>query len=80
MLAKKLGEVVFTEMRGNKAQIRKFTAADEDFVTEHVNFLPKDESHYGRRKNNKEYLSQNINRLYRAIKGKYSVSNITYKF
>jgi len=80
--AKKKGEVVFTEKRGNKAQRSKFTAADVDLVTEHVNSFPRDESHYGRRKSNKEYLSQdlNINRLYLAYKEKYSDSNVTYKF
>lgn len=80
--AKKNGEVVFTEKRCNKAQKSKFTAADVDFVIDHVNSFPRDESHYERRKSNKVYLSQdlNINRLYRAFKEKYSDSNITYKF
>lgn len=79
--AKKKGEVAYTEKRGNKAQRSKFTVADVDLVIEHVNSFPRDESHYGRKKSNKEYLSQdlNINRLYRAFKEKYSDSNITYK-
>lgn len=50
--AKKNGEV-FSEKRGNKAQRSKFTAADVDFVIDHVNSFPRDESHYGRRKSNK---------------------------
>lgn len=80
--AKKNGEVVFKEKRGNKAQNSKFSAADVDLIIEHVNSFPRNESHYGRRKSNKEYLSQdlNISRLYRAFKDRHQDSNITYKF
>lgn len=78
--AKKKGEVVFTEKRGSKAPRSKFTAADVDHVTEHVYSFPRDESHYGRRKSNKECLSKglNINSLYRVFYGKYPDSNITF--
>jgi len=53
-----------------------------ELVTEHVNSFLRDESHYGRRKSNKEYLSQdlNIDMLYCAYKKKYSESNVTYKY
>lgn len=53
----KNGEVVYNEKRSNRAQNSKFSAADVDLIIEHVNFLLNNESHYGRRKSNKEYLS-----------------------
>lgn len=77
--AKKKGEVLFTEKRDNKAQKSKFTAADVDLITEHVNAFPRGESHYERRKSSKEYLSQdlNISRLYLAFKERHPNSKIT---
>ncbi|XP_025201725.1 uncharacterized protein LOC112599159 [Melanaphis sacchari] len=77
--AKKKGEVVFTEKRGNKSR-SKFTVVDVNLITEHVNSFSRDESHYVRRMNNKEFLRQdlNINSLYHAYKEKYSDTNVTY--
>jgi hypothetical protein len=47
-----------------------------------VNSFPKDESHYGRKKSQKEYLSQdlNISRLFRSFKDKFPDSPVTYRF
>lgn len=58
VVRKKKGDIVYTETRGNKEKRSKFTASDKDLIIEHVNSYPRDESHYGRKKSQKEYLSQ----------------------
>ncbi|KAE9536991.1 hypothetical protein AGLY_006798 [Aphis glycines] len=68
---------------GNIIQNRsKFTDADKNLIIEHVNSFPRDESHYGRKKSKKEYLSQdlNISRLFRSFKDKFPDSPVTYRF
>lgn len=51
-------------------------------VIQHISNFPREVSHYGRMKSNREYLSQdlNINRLYRSFKGIYPNTDITYRF
>ena len=60
----------------------KYTTADRTLVKNHINSLPRQESHYGRAKSNKEYLSPelNINRLYNSFKDKFPETNISSKY
>lgn len=58
--AKKRGDVVYREKRGNKKKNRKYTPEDEQAVIDHVNSLPKQKSHYTRAKNDKDYLSEDL--------------------
>lgn len=80
--AKKRGDIVYTERRGNKKQHRKYTEDDENRIVNHINSFPKEESHYTRAKNSKEYLSQDLNyhKLYQAFMEIYSNCSVTYRF
>lgn len=80
--AKKSGDVVYKEKRGNKKKMRKFTENDEELVIEHIQSFPREQSHYSRLKTQKEYLSSdlNMNRLYLAFKEKYPQTEISYRY
>lgn len=80
--AKKSGEVVYVEKRGNKVKNRKYTEEDEQCVITHINAFPRDESHYSRARSSKEYLSQDlsINSLYKSFKLAYPDKNISHRF
>lgn len=79
---KQTGNPMYTENRGNKIKHRKFSESDKQTVCEHINSIPREISHYGRTKTNREYLSSdlNITRLYRSFKKKYPDTPITYRF
>lgn len=68
--AKKRGDVVYVERRGNKKKNRKYSPDDEKAVIDHVNSFPKQKSHYTRAKNDRDYLSEDLNyhRMYLAFK------------
>lgn len=79
---KQMGNPIYTEKRGNKTEHRKYTVQDENLVVEHVNSIPREVSHYGRNKSEKEYLSPdlNISRLFKAFKEKYPNAQISERF
>lgn len=79
---KKLGEVTYTERRGNKGNNKKYTDEDTQRVVDHVNSIPRKESHYCRAKTGKEYLSQDlsINRLHRAFNKEHGANMVSYRF
>lgn len=60
----------------------KFTENDRELVREHINTIPREESHYSRAKSAKEYTSPdlNLNRLHKAFLQKHPESLVTYKF
>lgn len=68
--AKKKGDIVYNEQRGNKKKNRKYALEDEQAIIDYVNSLPKQKSHYTRAKNDKDYLSEdlNFNRMFQAFK------------
>ncbi|XP_039276452.1 uncharacterized protein LOC120349791 isoform X1 [Nilaparvata lugens] len=80
--AKKSGDIVYIERRGNKKQHRKYSELDEQQIVNHINSFPKEESHYTRAKNSNEYLSQDLNysKLFFAFKELHPNSLITIRF
>ncbi|CAH2207420.1 jg21599, partial [Pararge aegeria aegeria] len=78
----KNGELTYEEKRGNKIKHRKYSEDIVKLIKEHVATFPREESHYGRARSQKEYLSPdlNINRLYNAFKVLHPDITITYKF
>lgn len=78
---KKSGQSVFKDKRGGVRNV-KYKMQDRVMVRNHINSFPKEVSHYGRGKDEKEYLSPdlNINRLFQAFQLKYPETKITYKF
>lgn len=78
---KKEGKVVYKEKRGGPKHI-KYKMNDRVLIREHINSFPREESHYGRNLNEKEFLSPdlNVSRLFTAFKTKYPESNIDKKF
>lgn len=83
---KKMGCAAYRDERGKNPQShahkRKYSEDDRSLVKQHINSFPREESHYGRTKTRKEYLSSdlNVSRLYLAFKGLYPDSNITQKY
>ena len=80
--AKKKGDFVYVEKRGNKKKNRKYSPEDEKSVVDHVNSFPKQKSHYTRAKNDRDYLSEdlNFNRMYLAFKEIYPESEIKPRY
>lgn len=79
---KKAGNIGHVD--GRLAYVKKFkyNLDDRKSVQDHINSLPRDESHYGRGKSSKQYLSPelNISRLYMAYKDKYTDTKISCKY
>lgn len=78
---KKEGQVIYKEKRGGAKNL-KYTMNDRIQIRDHINSFPKEESHYGRKQNEKEYLSPdlNVSRLFTAFKIKYPESKVEQKF
>jgi hypothetical protein len=81
-LKKKNGQTTCEEKRGNKKKNRKYTIDDEIKIKAHVNSFPKEESHYGRSRSQKEYLSPDLNkhRLFLAYKIVEPMTKVSYKY
>ena len=83
---KKEGCFVYEDMRGlnpnSNEHKRKFTDNDRNLVRAHVNSFPRHESHYGRHRSSREYLTPDLNkhRLFQTFKEKYPDSAITYRY
>ena len=80
---KKKGLTTYKETRGNKTKHRKYSEEIEKHVIEHMNLFPREQSHYSRRKTQKEYLSPdlNVHRMFKAYeKSSSSDSKVTYRF
>lgn len=78
---KKAGDTIFKDKRGG-LKTYKYTFHDRKIVREHINSFPRDESHYGRKKSNKEYLSSDLSlpMLYKAFLAKFPDSQIKIEF
>lgn len=78
---KKAGEITYKDKRGGPTSF-KYTNQDRQLVKNHINSFPRDDSHYGRGKSEKEYLSSDLNvtKLFEAFKIKYPDSEIKIKF
>lgn len=78
---KKNGEVVFEEKRGKFAKPRKLNSEVIEKIKQHINSIPRSESHYSRAKSTKEYLSPdlNIHRLFQAFKSANPSINVSYR-
>ncbi|KAJ8964388.1 hypothetical protein NQ314_004957 [Rhamnusium bicolor] len=76
----KSAEVIYKDMR-TRTTSSKFTKNDRRFVKEHINSIPREESH-SRAKSAKKYMSPhlNTNRLHKAFLLKYPESLVTYNF
>ena len=61
---------------------KKYSNADRDLVVEFINQIPRDESHYGRKDTNKEYLSSDLNyhSLHREFSRVYPNSPVKVDF
>lgn len=80
---KKKGHLVYVEGRGNKKKFRKYTPVDESNIKNHIESLPKQDSHYTRVKNaDKEYLSEDLSysRLHKSYKELYLNTKVTLRF
>ncbi|KAL4126288.1 hypothetical protein QTP88_010510 [Uroleucon formosanum] len=82
----KKGEISFVSQSGKNPKShehrRKYGEESRNSVIMHVMQFPREESHYSRPKNSKEFLSPdlNISRLYNAYKLQYPDSNISIQF
>nr|CAH7718764.1 unnamed protein product [Callosobruchus chinensis] len=63
---KKMGDTTFTDKRSNNKP-SKFTNEDRQLIHQHINSIPRDDSHYSRAKSDNQFLSPdlNIQRLYK---------------
>ena len=58
---KKNGISVYVDNRKGNAHRKTFNDSDQQKIKDHINSFPRDESHYGRAKSCKEYLSPDLN-------------------
>lgn len=83
---KKAGCVTYVDKRGknpaSQLHRKKFTDDHKSAVILHISGFPSEESHYGRSKSSKQYLSPdlNIHRLYLHFKTLNTNSPVTYKY
>lgn len=83
---KKLGHVAYSDGRGKTPSShkhkQKYTDDDWNLVREHIQSFPRQESHYGRNKSSREYLSSDLNfhRMHIAFTGKHPESKVEYRF
>ena len=68
--------------RKGNAHRKTFNDSDQQKIKDHINSFPRDESHYGRAKSCKEYLSPdlNVSRMYNSYKALYPQTSVSYKF
>lgn len=80
--AKKKRDFVYVEKRGNKKKNRKYSPDDEKAIVDHVNSFQKQKSHYTRAKNDRDYLSEDINynRMYLAFKELYPGTEVKPRY
>nr|CAH7751374.1 unnamed protein product [Callosobruchus chinensis] len=76
-----MGDTTFTDKRSNNKP-SKFTNEDRQLIHQHINSIPRDDSHYSRAKSDKQFLSPdlNIHRLYKSFLQKNKTSTVSYKF
>lgn len=78
---KKIGETVYSEKRGKFPKAKKFNEEHRRQIVEHINCIPRCESHYSRAKTSREYLSPDLNlhRLFKSFQLQNPNTLITYR-
>lgn len=76
-----MGDTVYVEKRGKFAKPKKFTEEHRKQIIDHINQIPRCESHYSGAKTSREYLSSdlNVHRLYKAFQTTNLNTLVTYK-